>query len=77
MSQENKNKESIKRRLFYENPYDIETFLEGLDVAANHGKELQYIDRFIAYLRLDPTREVTDISFNILKEFDIIKYNSI
>lgn len=79
MPQENKNKNKEKRvhRIFYENPYDIETFFEGLSVASRHGKELQYVDRFITYLRLDPSQEVTDISFNILRDFDLIQYDKI
>jgi hypothetical protein len=77
MAQENKNKEKSARRIFYENPYDIETFFEGLQVASNHGKELQYVDRFICHLRLDPSQEVTNITFNILKEFGIIQYDKI
>ena len=77
MPQENKNKEKRVHRIFYENPYDIETFFEGLTVASNHGKELQYIDRFITHLRLDPTQEVTAITFNILRDFGIIKYHKL
>lgn len=75
MSQDNKNKEKHVHRIFYENPYDIETFFEGLTIASKHNKELQYVDRFITHLRLDPTQEVTTISFNILRDFGIVKYN--
>ena len=71
------NKEKSVHRIFYENPYDIETFFEGLQVASNHNKELQFIDRFISRLRLDPTKEVTDIVFETLKEFNIIKYQKV
>lgn len=76
MPQENKNKEKRVHRIFYENPYDIETFFEGLTIASKNGKELQYIDRFITHLRLDPSQEVTTITFNILRDFDLIKYNA-
>jgi hypothetical protein len=74
MKQENKEKRV--HRIFYENPYDIETFFEGLQLASKHNKELQYVDRFITHLRLDPTQEVTTITFNILRDFGIVKYNS-
>ena len=74
MKQENKEKRV--HRIFYENPYDIETFFEGLQLASKHNKELQYIDRFITHLRLDPSQEVTTITFNILRDFGIVKYNS-
>ena len=75
MKQENKEKKHV-HRIFYENPYDIETFFEGLQLASKHNKELQYIDRFITHLRLDPSQEVTTITFNILRDFGIVKYNS-
>jgi hypothetical protein len=74
MKQENKEKRV--HRIFYENPYDIETFFEGLQLASKHNKELQYVDRFITHLRLDPNEEVTTITFNILRDFGIVKYNS-
>jgi transcription initiation factor TFIIIB Brf1 subunit/transcription initiation factor TFIIB len=74
MKQENKEKRV--HRIFHENPYDIETFFEGLQLASKHNKELQYVDRFITHLRLDPTQEVTTITFNILRDFGIVKYNS-
>jgi transcription initiation factor TFIIIB Brf1 subunit/transcription initiation factor TFIIB len=74
MKQENKEKRV--HRIYYENPYDIETFFEGLQLASKHNKELQYVDRFITHLRLDPTQEVTTITFNILRDFGIVKYNS-
>lgn len=73
MTQENKEKRV--HRIFYENPYDIETFFEGLTIASKNNKELQYIDRFITHLRLDPTQEVSAITFNILRDFELIKYN--
>lgn len=75
MKQENKEKRV--HRIFYENPYDIETFFEGLQLASKHNKELQYIDRFITHLRLDPNQEVTAITFNILRDFGVIQYDKI
>lgn len=60
--------ENFKQRIFYENPYDIETFLEGLEIACKHNKELIYMDRVFAYLRQDPIRETADIVFEILSK---------
>lgn len=71
------NKEKTVHRIFYENPYDIETFFEGLQLASKHNKELQFVDRFIAYLRLDPNQEVTDVVFKTLREFNIIQYQKV
>jgi hypothetical protein len=77
MKQEQQNKEKRVHRIFYENPYDIETFFEGLQIASRNNKELQYIDRFVTHLRLDSNQEVTGIVFKILTEFDIIKYQKV
>jgi len=69
------NKENFKKKIFYENPYDIETFLEGLEISSKNNKELIFIDRVFAYLRLDPTREMTDIVFDILdKDLNLVVY---
>lgn len=67
-------KEKYVKRIFYENPYDIEVFFEALAIASNHNKELQFIDRFVTHMRLDPNQEITNIVFNVLKDFEIIKY---
>jgi|SaaInl74LU_5_DNA_1037368.scaffolds.fasta_scaffold119274_2 hypothetical protein len=69
------NKENFKKKIFYENPYDIETFLEGLEIASKNNKELIFMDRVFAYLRLDPTREMCDIVFEILeKDLNLVVY---
>lgn len=77
MAEEHKNKEAKERyvkRIFYENPYDIEVFFEALNIASTHNKELQFVDRFITHMRLDPMQDITTIVFNILRDFEIIKY---
>ena len=72
--QENKNKKKSPRQLrFYENPYDIETFLESFNVASNHNKELIFIDRFLSHIRLDPCKEVATVCYEVLRDLGIIK----
>lgn len=73
MQDQSKNKEKATNKFFYENPYDIETFFEGLQASTKIEKEFQYVDRFITQLRADPTQDVTTITFGILKEFNIMK----
>lgn len=72
-----KKQHQVPPRIFYGNPYDVETFLEGISIASHHNKELLFVDRFVTYLRLDPERDVTDVVFNILRDFDIIKFESV
>lgn len=68
-------KAKISQSIFYENPYDVETFFEGLEIAARHDKELLYVDRFIANLRLDPLQDASDVVFKVLnKDLDLVKF---
>jgi hypothetical protein len=60
-------------RILLENPYDLETFFESLNIASKNEKELLYMDRFIAALRSNPNGDITTINFSILKELEIIK----
>jgi len=62
-----------KRKVFLENPYDLETFFESLSIASDNGKELIFIDRFIATVRLDPEGEVSDILYKILSDLELMK----
>jgi len=63
------------KSIFYENPYDIETFFEGLQVAGERGKELQFVDRFICHLRLDPLQDTSEIVFKVLnKDLKILMF---
>lgn len=62
-----------ERRIFLENPYDIETVFESLSVAADHDKELEYMDKLLATIRLDPKGDLTNINYNILRDLGILK----
>lgn len=68
-------KTAAKTSIFYENPYDIETFFEGLEVAGRAGKELQYVDRFISHLRMDPLQDASDVVFKVLnRDLNILPF---
>lgn len=73
MDNQKEKKKNTSSRIFYENPYDIETVFEALSTASEKNKELIFVDRLITFLRLDPQADITNISFNILKDLDIIK----
>jgi|SaaInlV_125m_DNA_1040241.scaffolds.fasta_scaffold139861_2 hypothetical protein len=70
--QKHNNKKTSAKQLFFDNPYDVETFFEGMTIAKNHGMELQYIDRLVAYIRLDPTGELTTLVYSCLRDLKII-----
>lgn len=71
------SEKSIKRkvtptRVLCENPYDLETIFESLSIASKNDKELIYVDKLIANIRLDPLGDITAINFKILKELGLI-----
>lgn len=65
--------QSSKKRVLLENPYDIETVFESLEIATENEKELLYMDRLIATLRLDPEGDLTNINYRILLDLGLIK----
>lgn len=72
--QEKSIKKKVKAtRIFRENPYDLETIFETLSIASRHDKELIYIDRLIAELRLNPEGDLTNINYRILLDLGLIK----
>ncbi len=60
-------------KVLYENPYDLENVFESLSIASRHDKELLYMDRLIATLRLDPLGDITNINYNILRDLELLK----
>lgn len=68
---------SVKRTLFLENPYDIETVYESLQIASKQGKELIYMDRLLATLRLDPGADLTNINYRLLHDLKLLKLETI
>ena len=66
-----------ERTVFLENPYDIETLFETLSIAYEQEKELLYMDKLIATIRLDPEGDLTKINYNILKDLKLINTQDI
>jgi hypothetical protein len=69
---------SLKRkvtvtRVFNENPYDLEIIFDSLSIATRHNKELIYMDRLIAELRLSPDGDLTNLNYRILLDLGLIK----
>lgn len=69
----NTTKQESRRKVFLENPYDLETVFESLSIASDHDKELIYMDRLLATLRLDPYIELTTLNYNILQDLGMLK----
>jgi hypothetical protein len=67
---------STKRVLFLENPYDLETLLESIKIAANQNKEMVFMDRLIATIRLDPEADLTNVIYRILHDLKLMKFET-
>ena len=62
-----------EQRILLENPYDLETIFESLSISSDKEKELLFVDRLIAGIRLDPEVEIAELTYNILRELDLLK----
>jgi hypothetical protein len=62
-----------KVNFFLENPYDMQSILDSLEIAKKQNKELVYMDRLIATLRLDPEGDVVNINYRILLDLKLLK----
>jgi hypothetical protein len=68
-----KQKQKTAPRVFYENPYDLETMFESLSIASKNNKELIFVDRLVSLLRLNPEADLATLSFKILSDLNIVK----
>lgn len=66
-------KEKLHRNILLENPYDTETILESIIIAAKDGKDILFVDKLIANLRQDPKTDTVELSYNILRELELLK----
>lgn len=60
-------------RVYMDNPYDLETFLEALKISRDQEKEMRFLDLALSYLRLDPTIELADASYTALTKLKLIE----
>lgn len=59
--------------IFLENPYDMQCVLEGLKIAEDGNKQLLYVDRLLATMRLDPDADIVNVSYRILNDLNLLK----
>jgi hypothetical protein len=65
-----------QKRIFLENPYDLETFIQSIEIAKKEGKDLLFVDRVLAIIRLDPEIDITNLIFRTLTDLELIELNS-
>lgn len=68
-----KKKEKTYSRVLSENPYDIETILESISIASISGKEIVFMDTLLFQLKKDPELDITELSYNILRDLNLLK----
>jgi hypothetical protein len=66
-----------KLPIFLENPYDVQCILDGLKIAQSKNKQLLYLDRLLATLRLDPEGDIVNISYRILLDLELLKLETV
>lgn len=64
----------MKKRIFGENPYDLETLLESIKIASKNGTELLFLDKIVTSLRSDPYADLTNIAYKALNDLQILKF---
>jgi hypothetical protein len=60
------------KKVFTENPYDVETIFESLSIASDNNMELLYMDRLVNGLRGCEECDITSLSYAILKDLKSI-----
>lgn len=73
MSHHQVEKAEEQKRIFQENPDDIETVFEALSISLNSNKELLFLDKMFHNLRQNPTEDLVKIAFSVLIELKILR----
>jgi hypothetical protein len=61
-----------RNKIFAETVYDIETVFESLSIASKNDKELLFMDMLISSLRTNPSSDLTETCYSILKNLKLI-----
>jgi hypothetical protein len=59
--------------IFLENPYDLQCVLDCLKIAKVKNKDMIFMDRLLATLRLDPEGDIVNISYRILNDLSLLQ----
>ncbi len=60
-------------QIFLENPYDVQCVMDCMKIAKTQNKELVFLDKLLATLRLDPEGDIINISYRILMDLKLLK----
>jgi hypothetical protein len=65
---------SIQRvQIFMENPYDVQCIMDCMRIAKTQNKDLVFLDKLVATLRLDSETDIVNASYRILLDLQLLK----
>ena len=62
-----------RMQIFAENPYDVQCIMECMKIAKAQNKELIFLDKLLATLRIDSEGDIVNISYRILMDLKLLK----
>lgn len=60
-------------QIFSENPYDVQCIMDCMKIAKTQNKDMIFLDKLLATLRLDPEGDIVNISYRILLDLQLLK----
>lgn len=60
-------------QIFLENPYDVQCIMDCMKIAKTQNKDMIFLDKLLATLRLDPEGDIVNISYRILLDLQLLK----
>lgn len=60
-------------QIFLENPYDVQCVMDCMKIAKTQNKELVFLDKLLATIRLDSEGDIINISYRILMDLKLLK----
>jgi hypothetical protein len=60
-------------QIFLENPYDVQCVMECMKIAKTQNKDLVYLDKLLATIRLDSECDIVNVSYRIMMDLKLLK----
>lgn len=60
-------------QIFVENPYDVQCVMDCMKIAKAQNKELVFLDKLLATLRIDSEADIVNLSYRILMDLKLLK----
>lgn len=60
-------------QIFVENPYDVQCVMDCMKIAKTQNKDLVFLDKLLATLRIDSEADIVNVSYRILMDLKLLK----